>query len=159
PTFGKPTMATVPRSSLPSPLFVSASVCWFILAIFVEGPLASRRWSRAWPGGSPSAACQRERTRRGLMGEPWVPPCSSCRLPLADQLLDPADDVLDVQLGRVDPDRVSRRHHPLRVALIPQSEVSGERVGADLGPFGKPPFGADLPLRVQIDLHIGARAD
>ena len=40
------------------------------------------------------------------------------RRAFADELLDPVDDVVDVEVGRVDLDRVGRRHHPLGVALV-----------------------------------------
>src|SRR6266566_638557 len=93
------------------------------------------------------------------MGEPWVPPCFSCRLTFSDELLDPVDDVFDVELGRVDLDRVLRRHHPLGVAMVPYAKVGREGVGADLRALGEPAAGADLPVSVQIDLYVGARAD
>src|SRR6266700_4265037 len=93
------------------------------------------------------------------MGEPWVPPCSSCWLAFADELLDPADDVLDVELGRVDLHRVGRGHHSLCVALVADAEVGCERVGPDLGALGEPTLGPGLALGVQVDLHIGTGAD
>src|SRR5512133_1227919 len=93
------------------------------------------------------------------MGEPWVPPCSSCRLALSNELLDPADDILDVELGRVDLHRVGRGHHPLGVALVADAEVGCERVGADLGALGEPALGSGLALGVQVDLHVGTWTD
>src|SRR5256886_5321271 len=92
------------------------------------------------------------------MGEPWVPPWLSCRLSFANELLDSADDVLDVELGRVDLNRVLRRHHPLGVALVPDPEAGRERVGADLRALGAPALGTRLALGAQVDLHVGARA-
>src|SRR5438874_6353460 len=93
------------------------------------------------------------------MGEPWVPPWSSCRLSFSDELLDARDDVLDVELGRVDLNRVLRGHHPLGVALVADAEVGRERVRADLRSLGEPALGAGLSFRVQVDLHVGTGAD
>ena len=54
-----------------------------------------------------------------------------------DELLDLVDDIGDVEVARVDLERVLGRLHPHRVALVAGAQVGGERVGADVGPLGE----------------------
>ena len=81
------------------------------------------------------------------------------RLASPHELLDLRDDVVDVEVGRVDLVRVLGRPHPGGVALVAQAQVGRERVGADLGPLGQP-AAARAPSRsaFEVDLHLGARA-
>src|SRR5919197_3165546 len=133
PTFGKPTIATVPASGWlrsSSPLVSSATPPRLEPWLCFIGPASSRS-----------------------------PRLASGRLAGADELLDPADDVLDVELRRVDQDRVVRGLHARGVALVAQAQVSRERVGADLGALGEPPLRADVRRGVQVDLHDGVGDD
>src|SRR5207253_3676970 len=72
-------------------------------------------------------------------------------------LLDPADDVPDLEVGRVDRLRIGRGAHLRRVALVPEAEVGGERVGADPRPLRASPPGPGRRVREEVDLHVGVR--
>ena len=76
----------------------------------------------------------------------------------ADELLDLRDDVVDLEVGRVDQLRVRRRLHPSLVRLVAAAEVGGERVGADVGTLRLPPARADRRVGLEVDLHLGRRA-
>ena len=71
-----------------------------------------------------------------------------------DDLLDPGNDLVDGEVGRVDLDRVLGRAHVDRVLLVAEPEVGGERVGADPRPLGGAPRGADALVRDEVDLHL-----
>ena len=60
-----------------------------------------------------------------------------------DELLDPRDDLVDLELGRVDLDRVLGGPHVDRVLLVAQPQVGRERVGADPGPLRRAACGPD----------------
>src|SRR5438270_503196 len=76
-----------------------------------------------------------------------------------DELLDPVDDLLRLEVGRVDLDGVRGRLHPFRVALVAQAQVGGERVGADVGTLRLAPGGPDGRVGDEVDLHVRVRRD
>src|SRR5919201_1613275 len=166
PTLGKPTIATVPRRPSSEPAPFSA-----LMPVAPPPPAPSRGGNHVFPTSPLLLPSSRRRSRRssrrvrrrakagGPPGSPLPPPpTGSCRLAFADELLDPGDDVLDVELRGVDLHRILRRHHPLGVALVAETEVGRQRVGADLRPLGEPALGPDRPVGVEVDLHVGARA-
>src|SRR5438093_8387310 len=61
-----------------------------------------------------------------------------------DESLDAGDDVLHLEARRVDLDRIGCGLHAGGIALVADTEVGRERVGADVGPFGDPAPGAHL---------------
>ena len=76
-----------------------------------------------------------------------------------DDLLDPGDDLVDGEVGRVDLDRVLGRPHVDRVPLVAEAQVGGERVGADPRPLRRAPGGADALVRDEVDLDLSLRRD
>src|SRR4051794_31840094 len=73
----------------------------------------------------------------------------------ADEVLDLRDDVVDLEVGRVDPLRVGCRLHAHAVRLVAQLEVGRERIGADVGALGLAPASAHGGVGHEIDLHGG----
>ena len=79
--------------------------------------------------------------------------------PLLDELLDAIDDVVDLEVGRVDLLRVGRRAHARGVALVADAQVGRERVAADVGALGLAPARTHVAVRVEVDLHLRVRRD
>jgi hypothetical protein len=75
------------------------------------------------------------------------------------RLLDPVDNFVDGELGRVYLLRVRRRLHLRGVALVAEAEVGGESLLSDLGPVGRATTSALGCVRDEVDLHVGVRAD
>src|SRR5206468_12202294 len=72
---------------------------------------------------------------------------------------DPVDDVLDVEVARVDHLGVFSRLHAGAVAVVTGAEIGREGVGADVRPLGLAPLLAHLPFGDQVDLDVRVRAD
>ena len=77
----------------------------------------------------------------------------------ADQLLDARDDVVDLEVCRVDQLRVLGGLHARPVRRVARPEIGRERVGADVGPLGLAPRGANRRIGLQVDLHLGVGRD
>ena len=73
--------------------------------------------------------------------------------------LDPVDDVLDVEVARVDLERVLGGLHPGAVAVVAGAQVGRECVGADVGTLGLAALLAHAAFGDEIDLHVRVRAD
>ena len=69
------------------------------------------------------------------------------------------DDVVDLEVGRVDEHGVLGRLHPLAVELVARTEVGRERVRADVGALGLAAPRADVGIGLQVDLHLGVGRD
>ena len=68
-------------------------------------------------------------------------------------------DAVDVELGRVDVDRVHGGLHPRGVALVAKAEVGCERVGADVGALRLAAIRTHALVGSEVDLHGGAGGD
>ena len=51
------------------------------------------------------------------------------------------------------------RLHARRVALVAETQVGGERVGADAGPLGDAPLRTLVAVGDEEHLHLGVRSD
>src|SRR5919201_812833 len=76
----------------------------------------------------------------------------SGRLPRANELLDVIHDVLYLESRRVDLLGVLGRMHTRRVALVTTTEIGDECIAADVGALRLAPTGANLGVRVEVDL-------
>ena len=70
-----------------------------------------------------------------------------------------ADDVVDLEVRRVDPLGVLGGLHPRGVALVAHPQVGRERVGADLGPLGDAAPRAHVAVGDEVDLDLGVGRD
>src|SRR5215211_2928438 len=77
----------------------------------------------------------------------------------ADEAFDAVDDILDIELRRVDPLGVFGRLHARGVALVAKPEVGGKRIAADVGPLELTPLRARLRIGIEVDLHVGVGRD
>src|SRR5262245_49717352 len=77
-----------------------------------------------------------------------------------DERFDLVDDLLDLEPGRVDLDRVRGRAHPVGVAPVAVAEeIRREGIGADVGALREAPARPDCRIRGQVHLHAGVRRD
>ena len=74
-----------------------------------------------------------------------------------DDLLDPRDDLVDREVGRVDLDRVLGGPHVDGVLLVAEPQVGRERIGADPGPLRRAPGGASPLVRHEVNLYLSLR--
>ena len=75
-----------------------------------------------------------------------------------DELLDPRDDVVDRELGRVDLIGVLGRPHRAASLSSRSAQVGGERVGADLRPLDRAAARAHAAVGDEVDLDLARRA-
>src|SRR5262249_24380557 len=87
------------------------------------------------------------------------PARGSCRLPFANELLNTGDDVVDLEVRRVDLHGVCCGAEPRRVALVAATKIGDQRVPADVRTLCLTSTCANSGVRVEIDLHFGGRLD
>ena len=76
-----------------------------------------------------------------------------------DEVFDQRDHLVDLELARVDLDRVLGRAHVDGVLLVAQPQVGRERVGADPRPLGRSACCPDPRVGEKVNLYLSLRCD
>src|SRR5439155_22176122 len=112
-------------------------------------------------GSSPRSGLSRPSSRRGRGASgaghsPAARAISRIVLGRGDQLLDPRDDLVDRERGRVDRLRVVRGLELRPVTFVAEPQIGRERVLVDSGPLVRSALGTLRGVGDEEGLHVGS---